>query len=202
MAVLRNRWRKWLWLHLGQRENGHSKMDFSKPWEGQGSEGHGKTRGNIVGLSGEELSCQCRRYKRWGFSPWIGKLLWRRKWQPTLVFLPEKSHEQRSLASYGPRCRKSQTQLSTAQLRHLFLYHHEALFWPRFWGIFCLVWLSPVWVFGWVWMSLEAPGRAWLPFLSPLQFLLRLAPKTGRVLKNKQTKPNPWISSIRLRRCF
>ena len=31
---------------------------------------------------------------------------WRRKWQPTLVFLPGKSHEQRSLAGYSPRGHK------------------------------------------------------------------------------------------------
>ena len=29
--------------------------------------------------------------------------LWRRKWQPTPVFLPGKSHRQRSLAGYSPR---------------------------------------------------------------------------------------------------
>ena len=34
--------------------------------------------------------------------PWIGKIPWRRKWQPTLVFLPGKSHGQRSLAGYSP----------------------------------------------------------------------------------------------------
>ena len=32
-----------------------------------------------------------------GFSSWVGKIPWRRKWQPTLVFLPGKSHGQRSL---------------------------------------------------------------------------------------------------------
>ena len=37
---------------------------------------------------------------------WIEKIPWRRKWQPTPVFLPEKSHEQRSLASYSPRSLK------------------------------------------------------------------------------------------------
>ena len=43
--------------------------------------------------------CQCRRY---GFNPWVGKIPWRRKWQPTPVFLPEKSHGGRSLAGYSP----------------------------------------------------------------------------------------------------
>ena len=35
-----------------------------------------------------------------GFDPWIGKIPWRRKWQPTLVFLPGESHGWRSLVGY------------------------------------------------------------------------------------------------------
>ena len=34
--------------------------------------------------------------------PEVGKIPWRRKWQPTPVFLPGKSHEQKSLVGYGP----------------------------------------------------------------------------------------------------
>ena len=34
--------------------------------------------------------------------PWGGKIPWRRAWQPTPVFLPGKSHEQKSLAGYSP----------------------------------------------------------------------------------------------------
>ena len=37
-----------------------------------------------------------------GFDSWVGKIPWRRKWQPTPVFLPEESHGQRSLAGYSP----------------------------------------------------------------------------------------------------
>ena len=37
-----------------------------------------------------------------GFDPWVGKIPWRRKWQPTPVFLPGKSHGRRSLAGYSP----------------------------------------------------------------------------------------------------
>ena len=36
------------------------------------------------------------------FDPWVGKISWRRKWQPTPVFLPGKSQVQRSLAGYSP----------------------------------------------------------------------------------------------------
>ena len=43
------------------------------------------------GTSGKEPSCQCRRHKRCKFDPWVGKILWRMAWQPTLVFLPEES---------------------------------------------------------------------------------------------------------------
>ena len=35
------------------------------------------------------------------FDPWVGKIPWRRKWQPTPVFLTGKSHGQRSLVSYS-----------------------------------------------------------------------------------------------------
>ena len=48
-------------------------------------------------LSGKESACQCRRYK---CDPCVGKIPWRRKWQPTPVFLPGKSHGERSLAGY------------------------------------------------------------------------------------------------------
>ena len=45
---------------------------------------------------------------RCGFGPWIWKIPWRRKWQPTGVFLPGESHGQRSLAGYSPWVTRSQ----------------------------------------------------------------------------------------------
>ena len=47
-------------------------------------------------------NCQCRRYKRCGFHPWVRKIPWRRAWQRTPVFLPGVSHGQKSLAGYHP----------------------------------------------------------------------------------------------------
>ena len=35
------------------------------------------------------------------FNPWFGKISWRRKWQPTPVFLPGKSHGRRNLVGYS-----------------------------------------------------------------------------------------------------
>ena len=54
------------------------------------------------GSEGKESTCQFRRRKRCSFNPWVGKIPWRRAWQPTPVFLPGKSHGQRSLAGYSP----------------------------------------------------------------------------------------------------
>ena len=46
--------------------------------------------------SGKESTCQCRRRRRHGCSLWVEKIPWSRKQQPASVFLPEKSHGQRS----------------------------------------------------------------------------------------------------------
>ena len=43
------------------------------------------------GASGKKPACRCRRHKRPGFDPWVGKTPWRRAWQPTPVFLPGES---------------------------------------------------------------------------------------------------------------
>ena len=60
--------------------------------------------------SSKESACQYRRCRRHSFDPWVGKIPWSRKWQPTPVFLPGKSHEQRSLADYSPRgCKELDT---------------------------------------------------------------------------------------------
>ena len=51
---------------------------------------------DVLGNSdGKESACQCRRPR---FNPWVGKIPWRRAWQPTPIFLPGKSYGQRSLA--------------------------------------------------------------------------------------------------------
>ena len=61
-------------------------------------------------LSSTESACQCRRCR---FDPSVWrrrKIPWRRKWQPDAVFLPGKSHGQRSLAGSSSWSHKSQTQ--------------------------------------------------------------------------------------------
>ena len=46
-------------------------------------------QGSPSGPSGKEPDCQCRRHKRHGFDPWVGKIPWKRAWQPTPVFFLE-----------------------------------------------------------------------------------------------------------------
>ena len=53
-------------------------------------------------LSGKESACQCRRSRRRELDPWVSKIPWRRKWQPTRVFLPPEPHRQKSLVGYSP----------------------------------------------------------------------------------------------------
>ena len=55
--------------------------------------------GFLCGSAGKESACQLRRL---GCDPWVRKIPWRRKWQPTPVCLPGKSHGQRSLEGCGP----------------------------------------------------------------------------------------------------
>ena len=60
-------------------------------------------------LSGKESACQCRRWRRWevrGFSPWVMKIPWRRKWQPAPVLFPGESHRWRSLVGCSPWCHR------------------------------------------------------------------------------------------------
>ena len=50
-------------------------------------------------LSGKSICLQCRRPR---FDSWVGNISWEKKLQPTPVFLPGKSHGQRSLLGYSP----------------------------------------------------------------------------------------------------
>ena len=92
---------------LGHNEDSHqfpSHMRWSQEWGGL-PRPH----------SGKEPAYQCRRCARCGFDPCVGKIPWSRKWHPTPVFLPEKSHGQRSLEGYSPwGCKE----LDTAEHQH------------------------------------------------------------------------------------
>ena len=50
------------------------------------------TAGLPGGTNGKKPTCQGRPHKRLRFNPWVGKIPWRREWQPTPVFSPGKFH--------------------------------------------------------------------------------------------------------------
>ena len=71
--------------------------------------------------AGSDGKVSCLQCGRPGFDPWGGKILWRRKWQPTPVLLPGKSHGQRSVVGYSPRGHKES---DTTERLH-FHFHHD-----------------------------------------------------------------------------
>ena len=63
----------------------------------------GKQRWKIRRFPGGSGSKEAAwNYRRPRFNPWVGKIRWTRKWQPTPVFLPREFHGQRSLVGYSP----------------------------------------------------------------------------------------------------
>ena len=88
------------------------------------------------GASGKEPTCQCRRHKRHGFDPWVGKVPWRRAWQPTPVFSPGEFRGQRSLVGYSPEGHK---EVNKTEYAHMCANTHTLGRFPAkadmFWGI-------------------------------------------------------------------
>ena len=74
-------------------------------------------------LSSKNLPAMRRRRKH-GFDLWVGKIHWRRKWQPTLLFLPGKSHGQRSLVCYTPWDHKELDMCELAMHAHTHAHTH------------------------------------------------------------------------------
>ena len=70
--------------------------------------------------SGSDGKKICLQFRRLGFYPWVGKIPWRRAWQPIPVFLPGEFHVQRKTGR--PQCMGSQTrtQLSTVNTFTIF----------------------------------------------------------------------------------
>ena len=79
----------------------------------------------------KKSASQCRRS---GFFSWVGKMPWRRKRQPTPVFLPGKSHGQKSPESYSPwGCKDSDMTLATKQRQSLQVKLNSGLWLPLEW---------------------------------------------------------------------
>ena len=63
------------------------------------------------GPSDKESICRCRRQNRRGFDPWVGKIPWKRAWQPTPVFLPGDFHDRGAWQATVHGVAQSQTRL-------------------------------------------------------------------------------------------
>ena len=63
------------------------------------------------GASGKEPACQCRRHKRLEFHPWVGKIPWRRAWQPLQCSCLENPMDRRAWWATGHRVVKTLIQL-------------------------------------------------------------------------------------------
>ena len=74
------------------------------------------------GANGKESTCQGRRCKRCGFSPWVENIPWKRIWQPTPESLPGESHGQRSLTGCSPLGGKES---DTTEVTQHALTHHR-----------------------------------------------------------------------------
>ena len=81
--------------------------------------------GFLGGASGKKPTCQCRIG---GFTPWIKKIIWGRKWQPTPVSLPGESYGQRSLAGYVYRVAKSWSRLKDLARTHVCTRAHTHIY--------------------------------------------------------------------------
>ena len=73
------------------------------------------------GSDGKSICLQCRRP---GLDPLVGKIPWRRKWQPTPVFFPGKSHGRMNQADYSPWGRKESDM--TEQLHFFFITRYQS----------------------------------------------------------------------------
>ena len=121
-------------LYAGQETRVRSQygtMDWFKPGKGvlkavychpacltymQSTLRNWKQQERAGGSAGKESTCNARerlQRRRPRFDPWVRKVPWRRKQQPTPVFLSGKFHGQRRVVGYSPWGRKSRTRLST-----------------------------------------------------------------------------------------
>ena len=83
-------------------------------------------------LVAKTVTCQCKRFKRRSFSPWVKKIPWGREQLLTPVFLSGGFHGQRSLAGYGPRGRKGSDITEQLTLRHNQYFSVFSFQWQRY----------------------------------------------------------------------
>ena len=155
----------------------------------------------MFGISGfpsgsevKESACQCWRHE---FESGVRKIPWRRLWQPTPVFLPGKSHGQRSLLGYSKRVghdwATKQKQLLPLPAVLGWIIHSSEL-WPFFLSFTCLI-------NTWKALKAESTFRKWLldyyryhyPQTTPFTGTCRTSEvHAGYWVRDKQSLPSPF----------
>ena len=69
------------------------------------------------------------------FDPWVGKISWRRAWQPSPVFLPGESHGQRSQEGDSPWCHKELDMIKVTACTHTLESEEHISFSLRFFNV-------------------------------------------------------------------
>ena len=87
-------------------------------------------------LSEQRICLQSRRHRRLRFNPWVGNISWRRKRQPTSVFLPEKSHGQRRLVDCSPKVHKDLGPTEWLSLQFIFIPYGILFQWTEFYSVY------------------------------------------------------------------
>ena len=79
----------------------------------------------VVKKKKKKIQLPIRRHRRPGLDPWVGKIQWRREWQPTPVVLLGKSHGQRSPADYSPSGHKESDKTEYSCISNLLSVHRK-----------------------------------------------------------------------------
>ena len=117
-------WKRWLLNHIHNKFLRLTGMFIWLRWSRVTSVELWRFNSNFQ--MGVSLIAQLVKNLGSGVNPWVGKIPWRRKWQPTPVFVPGESHGQRSLVGYSPRGRKESD--TTERLHsHFHSYHYHLL---------------------------------------------------------------------------
>ena len=86
---------------LVQKKAEKENKSQTRQTENKQQDGRFEFRASQAALAVKKPSARAGRCKRCRFSPWVGKIPWRRIWQSAPVVLPGESHEQRSLEGYS-----------------------------------------------------------------------------------------------------
>ena len=138
------------------------------------------------GASGKQLVCQCSRHKRCRFNPWVGKIPWRRAWQPTAVFLPGESLEKGAWSIGSQRIRHDWIDLTCT--------HTKLKVSPRFYSVL-------VEVFHCLWVLTTAGGFPYLNGISPACPHALLSYRSDKVTNFKWLQSRPlwgWLCFMKI----